>query len=67
MNLKLIFLFSAIVTLLIGLGAMFLGHGKSSTGAMIEGVFKGLAGVFFILYYIFMLMGKQPTDKTASH
>lgn len=65
MNLKNLFLLLAIVFIAVGLGAMFFGH--SSTTAMIEGIAKGLGGVFFILYYIFMLLGKQPMDKTASH
>ena len=64
MKLKNIFLISAIVCLAIGLGAMFME--KTSTTAMFEGGFKGLAGMFFILYYILMLMGKQPTDKTGA-
>jgi hypothetical protein len=64
MSLKYIFLLLAIVCLAVGVGTMFLG--KSSTAAMLEGGFKGLAGVFFILYYILVLMGKQPTDKTGA-
>jgi hypothetical protein len=67
MNLKKLFLFLAIVFLVIGFGSMLTGHAYSSTLAMIEGIAKGLAGVFFILFYIFMLLGKQPTDKTSSH
>jgi hypothetical protein len=66
MNLKNLFLLLAIVFIAIGLGAMFMGHGNS-TVSMIEGIAKGLAGVFFILWYIFMLLAKEPTDKTASH
>ena len=64
MNLKYVFLLLALVFLAIGLGTMFMGQGGSVTG-MIEGLAKGLAGVFFILFYIFMLLGKQPTDKTT--
>ena len=45
---------------------MFLGHGKSSLLDVLQGGAKGLAGVFFILYYILMLLGKQPTDKTGA-
>ncbi len=67
MKWKNLFLVLAIVSLIIGLGAMFTAHGTSSTVAIFEGVFKGLAGVFFILYYILMLLGKQPTDKTSAH
>ena len=67
MNLKNLFLLLSIIFLAVGLGAMFMGHGSSSTVAMVEGIAKGLAGVFFILYFIFMLMGNQPTDKTAGH
>jgi hypothetical protein len=67
MNLKNLFLLLAIVFLLIGFGSMFIGHSTSSTFAMFEGAFKGLGGVFFILYYIFMLLGKQPTDETSGH
>jgi hypothetical protein len=59
---KNLFLLLTIVFLVIGLGAMFMGG-----HAIIEGCFKGLAGVFFILYYIFMLLGEQPLDKTSSH
>jgi hypothetical protein len=33
---------------------------------IIQGLFKGLAGAFFIFYYILMLLGKQPTDKTGA-
>lgn len=53
----------AVVCLVIGLGAMF--SGESSRKDMIEGLFKGLAGVFFVLYYILMLIGKEPVDKTT--
>jgi hypothetical protein len=67
MNLKNLFLVLSIVFLVIGLGTMFMGHNTSSTLAMIEGIAKGLAGVFFILYFIFMLLGKQPLDKSAGH
>jgi hypothetical protein len=66
MKWKNIFLVSAIVSVAIAFGAMFMGHGKSSTLDMIQGGFKGLAGVFFILYYILMLMGKEPMDKTGA-
>jgi hypothetical protein len=67
MNLKNFFLLFAVIFLAIGLGSMFMGGQRSSMQSMIEGLSKGLAGVFFILYYIFMLLGKQPTDKTAGH
>lgn len=67
MSLKHIFLVLAFVSAVVGFGAMFLSHGKSSFLDMTQGVFKGLAGVFFILYYILMLLGKQPLDKTGSH
>lgn len=66
MKLKNIALILSIVFLAIGLGAMFVGHGQSSKMDMIQGGFKGLAGVFFIVYYILMLLGKQPTDKTGA-
>jgi hypothetical protein len=63
---KYLYLVLSVVTLAIGLWAMF--AGESSRLDMIEGIFKGLAGVFFILFYILMLLGKQPADKTsASH
>ncbi|HTG43828.1 MAG TPA: hypothetical protein VK633_04790 [Verrucomicrobiae bacterium] len=65
MNLKYLFLLLSIVSVAIGLGAMFMGHSTSSNLAMVEGIAKGLGGVFFILFYIFMLLGKQPTDKTT--
>ena len=64
MKLKTILLLSAIVSLAIGLGAMLMG--KGSTAAMIQGGFKGLAGVFFILYYVLVLFAKQPMDKTGA-
>jgi membrane-associated phospholipid phosphatase len=63
MNMRLLFLILAIVFLAIGLAAMF--WGKGSLGDIIEGGSKGLAGVFFVLYYILMLLEKQPTDKTT--
>jgi hypothetical protein len=66
MKYKNIFLILSIVCLAIGLGAMFMGHGQSSTLDMVQGGFKGLAGVFFIVYFILMLLGNQPTDKTGA-
>jgi hypothetical protein len=66
MNLKYIFLGLAILNVVIGLVVMFTAH-ETTTGAMIEGVCKGLGGVFFILFYIFMLLGKQPLDKESGH
>jgi hypothetical protein len=64
MKLKTIFLLLAIICLAVGLGTMF--AGESSMLARVQGGFKGLAGVFFILWYILMLLGKQPTDKTGA-
>lgn len=66
MKTKNICLLLSILFLAIGLGAMFMGHGQSSKMDIIQGIAKGLAGVFFILYYILMLLGKQPSDKTAA-
>lgn len=66
MSLKYVFLVLSIVFVAIGLGAMFIGHGSTTTYSIIEGGSKGLGGVFFILYYILMLLGNQPKDKTAS-
>lgn len=66
MKWKYIFLVLAIVSLAIGFGSMFFGQ-QNSTASMFQGVFKGLGGVFFILYYILMLLGNQPADKTGSH
>ena len=66
MKFKNICLILSVVFLAIGLGAMFMGHGQSSMMDIIQGGAKGLAGVFFILYYILMLLGKQPTDKTGA-
>ena len=67
MKLKTVFLVLAILFLIIGLAGMFIGHSTSSTMAMIEGLGKGLAGVFFVLWYILVLLGKEPTDETANH
>ncbi len=66
MKLKTIFLLSAIISLVIGVGAMFMESGQSSTAAILQGTFKGLAGVFFILFYILVLLGKEPMDKTGA-
>jgi hypothetical protein len=66
MKLKNVCLILSIVFLAIGLGAMFMGHGKSSMLDIVQGGAKGLAGVFFIIFYILMLLGKQPTDKTGA-
>ena len=66
MKLKYICLALSILCLAIGLGSMFLGHGKSSFLDMVQGVAKGLSGVFFIIFYVLMLMGNQPTDKTSA-
>lgn len=65
MNNKYLYLALSILCLIIGLGAMF--AGQSSRLDMIEGAFKGLAGVFFIVYYILMLLGNQKQDKTAAN
>ncbi len=67
MNLKYLFLLLSVVFIVLGFAGMFVGHDHSSTLAMVEGICKGLGGVFFILYYIFMLLGKQEFDKTSSH
>ncbi len=45
---------------------MFMESGQSSTAAILQGTFKGLAGVFFILFYILVLLGKEPMDKTGA-
>jgi hypothetical protein len=63
---KNIFLILAIISAAIGIGTMFMDQGTSSMPAIIQGIFKGLAGVFFILYYILVLLGKQPMDKTGA-
>ena len=66
MKMKKICLLLSILFLAVGLGAMFMGHGQNKTLDIIQGIAKGLAGVFFILYYILMLLGNQPSDKTAA-
>ena len=60
---KNLFLALAIVSLVVGLAIMLLE--RTSFLSVVEGIAKGCAGVFFILYYIFMLMGDQPTDETT--
>ena len=52
---KYLYLALSIICLLIGIFG----------GSALEGGFKGLAGVFFIIFYILTLLGKQPTDKTT--
>lgn len=34
--------------------------------AMVSGIGKALAGVFFILWYIWLLFGKEPVEKSGS-
>ena len=60
---KYLYLALSVISLVIELSSMF--AGDTSVLNMFEGAFKGLAGVFFIIYYIFMLMGKEPVDKTT--
>jgi len=62
MKKKTIFLTLAIFFLIIGLAAM---GGQSTTASIIQGLSKGLAGTSFILFFIFMLLEKQPTDKST--
>ena len=57
LNNKYVYLALAVISLIIGLMG----------GPVVEGAFKGLAGVFFILFYIFLLLQKQPTDETTRH
>jgi hypothetical protein len=63
---KYLFLALSVLFLALGLGAMFIGHGKTSGFQIVEGMGKGLGGVFFILFYILVLLEKQPQDKTTS-
>ena len=65
MKLKNVCLILAIVFLAVGLGAMFM-DGQGSAAGIIQGLAKGLAGVFFILFYILLFLRKQPTDKTGA-
>lgn len=53
---KYVFLLVSIVNLIIAF---------TSESAALEGACKGLAGVFFILFLIYTLMGNQPIDKTS--
>ena len=57
------YLLLSVVFLASGLWGML--AGETTTLNIIEGIAKGLAGVFFILYYILMLLGKEPADKTT--
>jgi len=34
-------------------------------GPMTEGVAKGLAGTFIALFFVFLLLGNQPTDDKS--
>ena len=51
MKFKNISLILAIVFLAVGVGAMFM-DGQGSMAGIIQGLAKGLAGVFFVLCYI---------------
>jgi hypothetical protein len=62
MKKKNLFLLMSIVSLVIAFAAMM---GQGTTAAIIQGLAKGFAGVFFILFFIFMLLGNQPTDKST--
>jgi uncharacterized membrane protein YuzA (DUF378 family) len=62
MKKKNLFLLLSIVSAIIGVAAM---TGQSTTASIIQGIAKGFAGVFFILFFIFMLLEKQPTDKST--
>lgn len=54
MNWKTFSLISAIVCLVVGLAV---------SNTVVSGVGKALAGVSFIMYYIFLLFGKMPSEK----
>lgn len=60
---KYLYLALSVLCLIVGFIAMF--SGDTSTVNIVEGIFKGLGGVFFIIFYILMLLGKQPLDKTT--
>ena len=62
---KVLFLLLSVIFLAIGLVGMLAFQG--SVAEIIEGGAKGLAGVFFILFYIFLLMGEGTSEKKASH
>jgi hypothetical protein len=66
MNLKNLCLLLSILFLAIGVGATFMEHNPGSMVGVYQGLFKGLGGVFFIVFYILMLLGKQPMDKTGA-
>jgi uncharacterized membrane protein YtjA (UPF0391 family) len=54
MNWKKTFLILAIISLFIGFIPM---------GSIVNGIGKACFGVFFILYYIFMLFGNEISEK----
>ncbi|MGN6387615.1 MAG: hypothetical protein ACTHMT_15400 [Verrucomicrobiota bacterium] len=60
MNKKTIFLLLAIVFFGIGIATMFT---DGIVGHIAQGLCKGLGLVFFILFLVQVLLGKQPLDK----
>ena len=53
----------SMVSFVVGLAMMY--SGESTLVNILEGIFKGLAGTFFILFYILMLLGNEPVDKST--
>jgi hypothetical protein len=50
---------------LIALAGLVVGFAVKDS--MVSGIGKALAGVFFILWYIWLLFASEPVEKTGGH